>query len=129
MTFLNIQIKYGKGQRKSVFQKFYDEILGYYIKLSEYEYWLDVMKNRNSCSKTDHDATFMATKWDYYNQFNRNSKILFNSPIFLFARKFSTWNTKNVTLLHRKRSYTARMIKKSFNCYSPFYVFIQVLKN
>ena len=51
MTFLNIQIKYGKGQRKSVFQKFYDEILGYYIKLSEYEYWLDVMKNHNSCSK------------------------------------------------------------------------------
>ena len=68
MTHLNIQVKYGKGQRKSIFQRYYDEILEYYLKLSEYEYWLYVMKNRNSCSKTDHDATFMATKWDYYNQ-------------------------------------------------------------
>ena len=34
----------------------------------EYEYWLDIMQDRNSCFKIDHDATFMATKWDYYNQ-------------------------------------------------------------
>lgn len=26
------------------------------------------MGERNSCSKVDHDATFMATKYDYYNQ-------------------------------------------------------------
>lgn len=59
---------YGKGQRKSMIQRDYDEILSYYIKLMEYEYWLDVIGDRNSCSKVDHDATFMATKWDYYNQ-------------------------------------------------------------
>ena len=64
----DVPIVYGKGQRKSSLQRDYDEILEYYVKLKEYEYWLDIIGERNSCSKTDHDATFMATKWDYYNQ-------------------------------------------------------------
>lgn len=63
-----IEPVYGKGQRKTVIQRDYDEILSYYVKLMEYEYWLDIIQERNSCSKIDHDATFMATKWDYYNQ-------------------------------------------------------------
>lgn len=63
-----ISIVYGKGQRKSELQRDYDEILSYYVKLLEYERWLDIIGERNSCSKVDHDATFMATKWDYYNQ-------------------------------------------------------------
>ena len=64
----NIEIQYGKGHKKHEIQKIYDEFLEYYVKLMEYEYWLDILKERNSCSKIDHDATFMATKWDYYNQ-------------------------------------------------------------
>lgn len=40
--------------------------LEYYIKLNEYEYWLGNIGERNSCSKTDHDATMCATKIDYY---------------------------------------------------------------
>lgn len=68
MVFLETNIVYGKGHRKDLIQKHYDEILDYYLKLDEYEYWLDIIDNRNSCSKIDHDATFMATKWDYYNQ-------------------------------------------------------------
>lgn len=64
----NIEIKYGTGQRKSEIQREYDTFLGYYEKLMEYEYWLSIMGKRNSCSKIDLDATFMATKWDYYNQ-------------------------------------------------------------
>lgn len=64
----NIEIQYGKGHKKHEIQKIYDEFLGYYVKLMEYEYWLDILQERNSCSKIDHDATFMATKWDYYNQ-------------------------------------------------------------
>ena len=64
----NIEINYGKGHKKHKIQKLYDEFLGYYVKLMEYEYWLDILQERNSCSKIDHDATFMATKWDYYNQ-------------------------------------------------------------
>ena len=68
MVFLNVEIKYGIGKRKTEIQRFYDEFLQYYTKLLEYEYWLNIMQNRNSCSKIDYDATFMATKWDYYNQ-------------------------------------------------------------
>ena len=68
MIHNKIEIVYGKGQRKSKNQRYYDEILSYYVKMMEYEYWIDIMQERNSCSKIDHDATFMATKWDYYNQ-------------------------------------------------------------
>lgn len=64
----NIELQYGKGHRKSDIQKRYDVLLDYAIRLTTYEYWLSVMGSRNSCSKTDHDATFMATKWDYYNR-------------------------------------------------------------
>lgn len=64
----NTAIVYGKGHRKNGFQMWYDTFLQYAMKLEEYEYWLAVMEDRNSCSKIDHDATMMATKWDYYNQ-------------------------------------------------------------
>ena len=58
---------YGKGKRKNDIQRWYDKFLQYYLKLDEYEYWLDIIGNdRNSCSKTDHDATMCATKMDYY---------------------------------------------------------------
>ena len=67
MTENNIDIVYGKGKRKTVFQKYYDEFMEYYTKLNEYEYWLDIIgKERGSCSKTDYDATMCATKMDYY---------------------------------------------------------------
>ena len=64
----NIEIIYGKGHHKNEFQAWYDTFLQYAQKLDEYEYWLEIIGDRNSCSKTDHDATMMATKWDYYNQ-------------------------------------------------------------
>ena len=64
----DIKIVYGKGHRKHDLQERYDRFVQYAQKLDEYEYWLSVIGNRNSCSKTDHDATMMATKWDYYNQ-------------------------------------------------------------
>ena len=57
---------YGKGKRKTALQRWYDQFLKYYIRLDEYEYWLDIIGDRNSCSKTDHDATMCATKIDYY---------------------------------------------------------------
>jgi transposase len=63
----NIIPVYGRGKRKSSIQKWYDLFLDYYIKLNEYEYWLDIIGDeRNSCTKTDHDATMCATKMDYY---------------------------------------------------------------
>ena len=62
----NITPVYGKGKRKHHIQRFYDEFLEYYLKLEEYEYWLHIIGERNSCSKIDHDATMCATKIDYY---------------------------------------------------------------
>lgn len=68
MVHENIEITYGKGHHKNGFQVWYDRFLQYAMKLEEYEYWLEIIGARNSCSKTDHDATMMATKWDYCNQ-------------------------------------------------------------
>ena len=67
MVTTDTEIVYGKGKRKTAFQKYYDEFMEYYTKLDGYEYWLDIIgSERNSCSKTDHDATMCATKMDYY---------------------------------------------------------------
>lgn len=68
MVQTDTQICYGIGHRKSSIQRYYDSLLKMALKLMEYEEWLYTLGNRNSCSKTDLDATFMATKWDYYNQ-------------------------------------------------------------
>lgn len=63
----NIEAVYGKGKRKSAIQRWYDTFISYYRKLEEYEFWLYIIGNeRNSCSKTDFDATMCATKMDYY---------------------------------------------------------------
>ena len=68
MVAENIDIVYGKGKRKSKVQAIFDKILEYFIKLFEYEEKLDICGERNSYSKTDHDATMMNMKYDYYNQ-------------------------------------------------------------
>lgn len=64
----NTEITYGKGKRKSLIQRYYDKLLTYAIKLDEYEENLFICGDRNSYSKTDHDATMMNTKYDYYNK-------------------------------------------------------------
>lgn len=58
---------YGIGKRKTDIQRQYDYFLNVYVVFNDYEYWLDIIGERNSCSKTDHDATMCATKMDYYN--------------------------------------------------------------
>lgn len=63
-----IEIVYGKGKRKLMIQRYYDQLLEYALKLDEYEENLSICGMRNSYSKTDHDATMMNTKYDYYNQ-------------------------------------------------------------
>lgn len=63
----NIEFVYGRGHKKSALQKCYDTFLNYFCRLDKYEYWLAVIGDfRNSCSKTDHDATMCALKMDYY---------------------------------------------------------------
>lgn len=67
-----VELKYGKGQRKTHLQKDYEHISEYLSKLIEYKNHLEIMgPNRNSYSRTDTDATFMHMKEDYM----RNSQL------------------------------------------------------
>ena len=56
----------GCGHRKSIQQKQYQELQGYLERLKTYAHHIEVCgEERNSYSKTDHDATFMRLKRDY----------------------------------------------------------------
>lgn len=60
-TFVN-----GKGHRRSIHQKQYEEMAGYISRLKNYARHIEICcESRNSYSKTDHDATFMRIKTDY----------------------------------------------------------------
>lgn len=59
---------YGKGKKKTVYQRYYELFVEYEEKLLEYQIHLKICGKRNSYSKTDKDATFMNMKYDYYNQ-------------------------------------------------------------
>ncbi len=59
---------YGKGKRKTPFQRIYDELVEVKEVLRDAEERIAICgEDRNSYSKTDHDATFMHMKYDYYN--------------------------------------------------------------
>ncbi len=59
---------HGKGTRKTVYQRYFEMFLEYEEKLLEYQIHLEICGSRNSYSKSDHDATFMNMKYDYYNR-------------------------------------------------------------
>ena len=60
------QFKHGRGHHKSVQQRHYEKLVIYAKKLGEYVEKLRICgTERNSYSKTDHDATFMRMKCDY----------------------------------------------------------------
>lgn len=59
-----IAFVHGIGKRKSVLQKSIETLEGYLEKLKEYTQKLYICGDRNSYSKTDHDATFMRMKDD-----------------------------------------------------------------
>jgi len=66
IDYLGIELVYGKGKRKQPIQRLYDNFNEYYNKLKEYNKDLKIIgDNRNSYSKTDHDATFMHMKEDH----------------------------------------------------------------
>lgn len=68
MKKLNIETVRGAGHKRSPYQKYlelFEEYLDSYLK---YEGMLEILGDRNSYSKTDHDATFMNMKYDYYNK-------------------------------------------------------------
>lgn len=56
----------GCGHRKSIYQKQYQELQEYLERLKTYAHHIELCgEERNSYSKTDHDATFMRLKRDY----------------------------------------------------------------
>ena len=59
-----IEFVYGTGRRKSPLQRMMEQLDEYLQRLSEYNEKLRICGERNSFSKTDHDATFMRMKED-----------------------------------------------------------------
>jgi len=60
----NLVFVHGIGKRKSPLQKSIETLEDYLSKLKEYNQKLHICGERNSNSKTDHDATFMRMKED-----------------------------------------------------------------
>ncbi len=60
----NIVFVHGIGKRKTPLQKSIETLEGYLSKLKEYNQKIHICGERNSFSKTDHDATFMRMKED-----------------------------------------------------------------
>ncbi|MDH8679946.1 IS1182 family transposase [Fusibacter bizertensis] len=61
----NIVFVHGIGKRKTQQQRDYEHLEDTLTKLKRYEAHLRIMGERNSYSKTDHDATFMRMKEDH----------------------------------------------------------------
>ncbi len=60
----SIVFVHGIGKKKSPLQKISEQLDEYLSKLKKYNQYLHIMGERNSFSKTDHDATFMRMKED-----------------------------------------------------------------
>lgn len=60
----NITFVHGIGKRKSLLQKTLEQLDEYLAKLKRYTQSIHIAGDRNSFSKTDHDATFMRMKED-----------------------------------------------------------------
>lgn len=62
---LKTEFVYGKGHHKSGLQKAIETINGWLERLKRYNLDIHICGDRNSYSKTDHDATFMHMKEDH----------------------------------------------------------------
>jgi transposase len=61
-----VSFVYGKGQRKTALQRDYEKMNDYHNKLADYNHYIEVIgEHRNSCARTDEDATFMHMKEDH----------------------------------------------------------------
>ena len=79
----HITFVYGKGSRKTIWQRLYERAEQLYDKRKEYEMHLEIMGVRNSYSKTDHDATFMRMKEDHMR--NGQLKAAYNIQLAVHA--------------------------------------------
>jgi transposase len=77
-------IPIGKGKRLTKEQKQYKIGYGYLIKLVEYEEKEKICgENRNSYFKTDHDATAMVLKEDYYSKMSHDFHAGYNIQVLV----------------------------------------------
>ena len=60
-----IKFVYGKGNHKSILQRLVEKVENWIDKYKQYIADIHICGERNSYSKTDHDATFMHMKEDY----------------------------------------------------------------
>ena len=70
MNKQGIEEKHGKGQRKHPLQRYLEGFEEDADKILKYTKYYQIAGGRNSFSKTDHSATFMHMKYDYYNHTN-----------------------------------------------------------
>ncbi len=61
-----IEFVYGKGKRKTREQRLYDQLNALAKTYKDSDERIRICGDRNSYSKTDHDATMMHMKYDYY---------------------------------------------------------------
>ena len=97
MAALGIQAVYGKGHHKSIQQRLANELEQLAGKWEEYEQHLAVIGDeRNSYSKTDHDATFMHMKEDHMR--NGQLKAAYNMQVAVnseYIVGFGAFNDRN----------------------------------
>jgi hypothetical protein len=60
-----IRFVYGKGNHKAILQRLVEKVENWISKYKQYIADIHICGDRNSYSKTDHDATFMHMKEDY----------------------------------------------------------------
>ena len=74
----------GRGCRRTEEQRNYKDAYQYLVKLIEYEEKEEICgPNRNSYYKTDHDATAMALKVDYYSGHGSNMHAAYNVQVLV----------------------------------------------
>lgn len=104
----------GKGKRKTKEQKLYTEGYNYLKKLLEYEEKEKICgEKRNSYYKTDHDATAMALKTDYYSGHGTNMHAAYNVQLMVssgIVTFFGTFQDRTdyhtmIPLLNRYKKY------------------------
>lgn len=64
----NILFIHVKGSKKKPYQRYYKTCIAYEEKLIKHQIQLQICGKKYSYSKTNHDATFMNIKYDYYNR-------------------------------------------------------------
>ena len=114
----NIVFVHGIGKRKSMLQKTLEKLEEYLERLKKYNHQLHIMGDRNSFSKTDHDATFMRMKEDamkngqlkpaYNVQFGVDSEYV----VWITAGPQCTDTTTLISFLESLRERQHRIYKK-----------------